>query len=179
MLFLLTILVVLTAGVSIAVWLKVQKSRQTLSTNYPKELEIPKFRSLFEPDEAEIRAFEREEKAKELAQKLEDFNRQLAKKSESVREFQKVWRALPNRKNTVELIKLASQSESGEIYLRVANEISEFWKEGKIIDLSAHDLAEILESHFWLIPNKQRTSGVKFGLHQELASLRSKFSEKK
>ncbi len=179
MLFLLTILVVLAAVVSIAVLLNFKKNRQTLSPNNPKELEMPKFRSLFEPDEAEIRAFELEEKAKETAKKLEEFNQQLAEKSGKVREFQTVWQDLPNKKNTIELIQIASQSESGEIYSAVATEILEFWKEGKIVDLSAHDLADILESHFWLLPSEQRTSGVKFGLHQELAGLRRKFSEKK
>lgn len=179
MLFLLTILVVLSAVVSIAVWLKVQKNRQTLSTNNPKELEPPKFRSLFEPDKAEIRALEREEKAKETAKKQAEVIQLLEEKSEKVREFQTIWRVLPDKKNTIELIKIASQSESGEIYSTVATEILECWKEGKLVDLSAENLADILESHFWLLPNEQRTSGIKFGLHQELAGLRPKFSETK
>lgn len=177
MLFILTILVVLTAVVSIAVLLKVQKSRQILSSNNPKELEMPKFRSLFEPDEAEIRAFEREEKAKLEAEKREETNRILEEKAETTREFQMVWHDLPNRKNTVELLFLASQSESGKIYSDTANEILEFWKSGKIMDFSANDLAEILESQFWLLPSEQRTSGVRFGLHQEIAGLRREFQE--
>ena len=179
MLFLLTILVVITAVVSIAVLLKVQKNRQSLSTNNPKELELPKFRSLFEPDEAEIRAFEKAEKAKADEENRQELNRISAEKAKKVSEFQTIWCELPNKKNTVELLFLASQSGRGEIYSRAANEIVEFWKEGKIIDLSAHDLAEILESHFWLLPSEQRTSGVKFGLHQELAGLRRKFVETK
>lgn len=176
MLFLLTILVVATAVVSIAVLLKAQKNRHTLSSNNLKEIEPPIYRSLFEPSEAEINAFEREEKAKADAEKREDLERSLAKKAEKVREFQIIWQTLPNKKNTVELLYLASQSESGEVYSTTANEIVEFWKAGKTDDLSAHDLAEILESQFWLLPIEQRTSGVRFGLYQEIAGLRRKFS---
>ena len=179
MLFLLTILFVATAVVSIAVLLKVQKNRQPLSSNNPKEIKTPIYRSIFEPDEAEISTFKREEKAQLNAENLAESKRLLAEKAEKVRDSKIVWQSLPNRKNTVALLYLASQSESGEVYAATANEISEVWKAGKITDLSANDLAEILESQFWLLPIEQRTSGVRFGLHQEIAGLRLKFSETK
>lgn len=179
MLFLLTILIVAAVVASIAVLLKTQKNRQTLTSNNPKEFELPEYRSLFEPDEAEIRAFEQAEKAKAEAEKREEAKRILAEKAEKVREFQAVWQDLPNKKNTVELLYLASQSENGEVYLTAATEILEFWKEEKIVGFSAHDLADILESQFWLLPSEQRTSGVRFWLNQEIAGLRRKFSETK
>lgn len=172
MLFLLTILVGLSAVVSIAVLLSFKKKRNNLSTNYPNELEPPQFRSLFEPDEAEIRAFKKAEKAKIEAEKRLELQRILAEKAEKVDEFQKIWQNAPTRKNTSELLFIASQSENSEIYSETADEVLKFWKAGKLVELSANDLAEILESHFWLISSEKRTSGVKFGLYQELADLR-------
>ncbi|CAN5536339.1 hypothetical protein BH10ACI1_BH10ACI1_14910 [soil metagenome] len=179
MLFLLTILVVLSAVVSIAVLLKVQQNRRTLSTNNPKKLEPPIYRSLFEPSEAEIRAFEVEEKAKETAKKSEELSQILAGKSKKVCEFQKIWRTLPNKKNTIGFIQIASQSENGEIYSAVAGEILEYWKDAKIVDLTAHELAKMLDSHFWLLSNEQRTSGVKYWLNHEIAGLRRSSTGKK
>lgn len=176
MLFLLTILVIATAVVSIAVWLK---NRKTLSPNNQKQLENPVYRSLFEPDEAEIRAFKLEEKAKIEAELRQKKQKHLAEKAEKVNVFLKTWQNTPNRQNTSELLYIASQSESGEIYAKTAAEVLKFWKEGKLVCFSADNLAEILESHFWLISSEQRTSGVKFGLYQELADLRRKSSKTK
>ena len=69
MLILFTILVVLSAVITISVLLKTQTNRKTLSSDNQREIEPPQFRSLFEPGEEEIRALEREEKARIKAQK--------------------------------------------------------------------------------------------------------------
>ena len=176
MLFLLAVLVVFAAAVSIAVLLKVSKKRRNLSTNYPEKLESPVYRSLFEADEAEIRAFER---ARLEAEKRENLKQIATEKEKKVNQFLAVWQNLPSRKNTIELLYLASQSECGEIYFRITSRILEFWRAKKINDLSADDLADVLESHFWLLPSEQRTWGVSFGLRQEIADLRRKSSNKK
>jgi hypothetical protein len=90
-----------------------------------------------------------------------------------------IWRGLPSRKNTLELLYIASQSENGNVYSDVTKSVLESWHNGKIVDLSAEDLAQMLESHFWLLPSEQRTSGFSFGLNQEIASLRQKSLENK
>jgi hypothetical protein len=172
MLILFTILVVLSAVITISVLLKTQTNRKTLSSENPREIEPPHFRSLFEPDAEEIRALELEEKAKVAAQKNEETRQISAQKQEKVRQFQQIWLSAPDKKNTIELIYLAARSESGKIFSEISESVVKLWQEKKIEDFSGDDLAQILESHFWLLPNEERTSGVSFWLKQEIAGLR-------
>ncbi len=173
MLILLTILVVLSAAVLIAVF-RVKRRNSNLLEEYPsKNLIAEDFRPLFEPDENEIRAFERDEK-KQLKAKTDEEKRLLSiQKAEKVREFREFWEMSPTRRNTVQLLHLAAESESGKIYSETAEKIISLWQADEIEDLTADNLAHILESHFWLLPNEERTPGVSFWLKQEIAGLRS------
>jgi hypothetical protein len=138
-----------------------------------------KFRGLFQPTEEEIRASEKAEKEIEQAKTGEAKRLELEEKISKVVESIDVWRKLPSRRNTLELLYVASKSENGRVYSDAAKSVLESWQNGKIDDLSAEDLAQILESHFWLLPDEQRTSGINFGLNQEIASLRRKSLENK
>lgn len=172
MLILFTILVVLSAVITISVLLRTQKDRKTLSSGNPGEINPPQFRSLFEPDAEEIRASEREEKARIAAQDAEEIRRISAQKAEKAREFREFWELAPNRRNTVQLLHLAAQTESGKIFSETAENVIQHFQAKKIEDIKAEQLAQILESHFWLLPNEERTSGVSFWLKQEIAGLR-------
>jgi hypothetical protein len=172
MLILFTILVVLSAVVSISVLLKTQKDRKSLSTENLRQLEMPPFRGLFEPDEAEIHHAEREEKKRIEAEKAEESVRITVQKAEKAREFREFWEMAPNKRNTIQLLNLAAQTESGKFFSETAENVIAHWRAKKIEDLSAEHLAQILESHFWLLPNEERTSGVSFWLKQEIAGLR-------
>lgn len=172
MLILFTILVVISAVVTISVVLKTRKDRNYLTSKITNEIDSPPFRSLFEPDETEIRALEREKKAKIEAQKAENSRRDFAQKAEKLREFQGFWEISLNRRNTAQLLYLAAQTESGKIFSEIAENVIQHWQAKKIEDLPAEQLAQILESHFWLLPNEERTSGVSFWLKQEIAGLR-------
>jgi len=178
MLILFTILVVLSAVVTISVILKTRKDRNYLTSKITNEIDSPQYRSLFEPDEAEIRALEREEKVKIEAQKAEELSRISAQKAEKLREFQEFWEMSPNRRNTVQLLHLAAQTESGKLFSETAESVIQHWQANKIEDLSATNLAQILESHFWLLPNEERTSGVSFWIKQEIAGLRRNLTGK-
>lgn len=171
MLFLLTILVVLLAGISFTVLVK-RRSSNLLRENPPNTLSAEKFRPLFAPDDDDIRRSEREVKAKQQAKLREENRRLLDEKTKTVKDFQKSWLKAPNRRNTIELLKLASQGESGNLYADAAEQILKKWQAGEIGGLSAADLAQMLESHFWLLPVEERTSGVRFRLNQTIAGLR-------
>jgi hypothetical protein len=134
---------------------------------------------LFQPTEEDIRAFAKAEKEADKAKTEEAKRMESEEKISKVTKFMSVWRELPSRRNTLELLYVASQSENGNVYNDVAKSVLESWKNGKINDLSAEDLAQILESHFWLLPSEHRTSGINFGLNQEIASLRRKSLETK
>lgn len=172
MLILLTILVVISAVVTISVIVKTRKDRNFLASEFPKQVESMQFRGLFEPDAEEIRASELEEKARVEAEKAEEIRRVSAQKAQKLREFQEFWEIAPNRRNTVQLLNLAAQTESGKVFSETAENVLQNWQAKKIEDLKAEHLAQILESHFWLLPNEERTSGVSFWIKQEIAGLR-------
>lgn len=171
MLFLFIVLLIVSAIVTISL---LAHSRKTLSSSEIKEIrEMPPVRSLFEPDEADLRALEREERTRLKAaeeRKREDLFRE---KAEKVYEFQKIWSESPNRANTVELVILAAQSEQGKVFGAIAESVLSCWKENRIENLSANDLAELLDSHFRTLPQQERTSGALFRLREEIAELRT------
>lgn len=176
MLFLLTFLVVSTAFVLLAIFVKRQIS-PSLPENQPKNLSAENFRPLFEPTEDEIRAFEQAEKRRIEAEKRENDRRILEAKAEQVREFQKDWQNLPNNRNTVQLLYLASQSENAKTFSETVENVIKLWRENRIKNLSATDLAELLDSHFRTLPQQERTSGTLFWLKEEIAELRGSKSE--
>jgi hypothetical protein len=144
-----------------------------------KQFNPKNFRGLFQPTEDDIRAFEKAEKEAEQAKTDEMKRLESEEKISKVAEFIQIWNKLPSKRNTLELLYIASQSESAIVYRDAAKSVLESWNNGKIENLSAEDLAQMLESHYWLLPTEQRTSGIQFGLNQEIASLRRKSSETK
>jgi hypothetical protein len=144
-----------------------------------KKFNPKNFRGLFQPTEEDIREFEKAEKEAAQAKTDEVKRLESAEKLSKVAEFMQIWRELPSRRNTLELLYIASKSENGEVYNDAAKSVLASWHKGEINDLSAEDLAQMLESHFWLLPTEQRTSGNSFGLNQEIADLRRKSSETK
>jgi len=178
MLIILTIFAVLLAT-AIVIFAK-RRSAYLLEENKPKILlPVSEFRPLFEPGPEELRAAEREEKAKIASEQSEESKREHQQRLAGLDEFRKSWRAEPSRKNTIELLYLASQCESGKIYRETAHEAAKLWKNGQIRGLSADDLSQLLESHLWLLPAGERTSGVSFSIQHEIADLRAGSEENK
>jgi serine/threonine-protein kinase RIO1 len=177
MLILFTILVVLSAVALLAISVR-RRSSNLLEENPPKNLSAASFRPLFQPTKDDIRAFEREEKLQADAKKVEDARRILEEKFEKVREFEKVWRELPDRKKTIELLFLASQTESAKTFSEISGNVIKFWRENRIESLNSKDLADLLDSHFRTLPQQERTSGIGFWLKEEIENLRTKSEEK-
>lgn len=159
------------AVIGFSVYLK-RRAKSLKSENQKQFREPPVFRSLFELTNEEILAFEREEKVEAEVNRREEVRRVLAEKAEKARGFQKVWQNLPDRKNTAEMLRLAAESESGKVFSEAAENVIKVFRDGRIEDLAFEDLIRLLESHFWLLPKKERTSGVSFWLKQEIAGLR-------
>ncbi len=171
MLFFIIIFSFFTTATAIYVVLSIKNFNPSASNNLfnPKN-----FRGLFQPTEKELRALEKAEKEAESAKTEEAKQLELQEKISKVEEFASVWNDSPTKRNTIEILYLASESGVEKVYIDVARLVLEFWNNDKIENLSASDLAQLLESHYWLIPTENRTSGVTFGLNQEIASLRRK-----
>ncbi len=176
MLFLFTILVVLSAVAVLAISAK-RRNFLPLEKNPPKTISAEHFRPLFEPTEDEMRAFEREESARRKTQAADEARRILADKTRKTTDFEKVWRVSPDRKRTIELLFLASQSQSAKTFSEISENVIKLWRENRIENLTARDLADLLDSHFRTLPQQERTSGVGFWLKEEIEKLRLRSEE--
>ncbi len=157
--------------VGFSVFLK--SRRKSLETNEPKQFaDSPPYRSLFEPDDEEIRAIERREKAETLAKESEQTRLSAMEKVEKAENHLKTWRVSPDKSQTAELLKLASETENANSFSEIAENVIQVWRENKISNLNAADLADLLDSHFRILSQQERTSGALFWLKEEIKNLR-------
>ena len=162
--------VVLLIAAAIILFVKRQTRTLLLEDQTPKHLNGENLRPLFAPDEEELRALEREELKMLEARDVELRAKERQKKLASFEEFRETWRELPSRANTVELLFRASELERGEVYLDTIDELLH-----KRSDVFTNDeIAQLIESHFWLLPQSERTPGVTFTINRELAALRGR-----
>lgn len=173
MLILFIVLTAISALVVLALFAKRRKAH-LLEENNPKNLNAENFRPLFAPTDEDIRAFEREEREKLLAKEREEARRLTEEKIEKVYELEKNWRTSPDKKATAKLLFSASELGNAKIYGEIAESVIKIWREDKLGNLSAQDLAELLDSHFRILPQQERTSGAIFWLREEIEKLRSK-----
>ena len=151
---------------------------KSLQTKNSIQIE-PAYKSLFAPNDAENFLFEQVEQLKAETEKAESANKDLLAKAERLSELNKIWLENPNKKNTIELLFLAAQSESAKTFGETAKSVIRVWRSGKLKGLTAHDLAQLAESHLWLLPQQERTSGAVFWLKQEIADLRRESEDKR
>jgi hypothetical protein len=170
--FTLTIFVGVTA---IAAYLTTVNRNQLDSPQTNQQFdEPPNYRSLFEPTDEEIRALEIEKRAEIKRLEKEKVERLIIERNEKVLAFLNDWTLAPDKHKTVELLRLATQCENAKIFFQITESVIKQWRENKIENITASDLANLLDSHFRTLPQQERTSGVGFRLKQEIAELRSK-----
>lgn len=160
--------VVILIAAAIIVFVRRQTRPPLLEDQTPRFLDGENLRSLFAPDEEELREQQREEQKLLEAQDAEEQEKERQKKLASFEKFRQTWRESPDRANTIELLFRASQTDSGETYAATVDEVLHKRPE----TLSDEDLAQLIESHFWLLPQTERTPGVTFTINRELAALR-------
>ena len=168
---------VLAVGASAVLGLSFYLKRRTklLNTENHRQIEeLPPYRSLFEPSEEETRAFKREEKLELEAKKEAELRQVLAEKVKKVIDFQIIWLSAPNKRNTIELFRLAAESESAKTFSEIAENVIKVWDDNSLVDLKANELANLIESHMRILPQQERTSGTLFWLKQEIQSLSTK-----
>jgi len=165
----LLILIILAVATAAAIYLARRKTPKALERAIDPAAES--YRPLFEPSRAELDAAvlerEREAEAQQTAQQKVAFD-------ERVAEFNKkvvLWSASPTRASTLEIVGLASGMERGTIYIETVRKVVQAWNRGQITGIAAHELAQLLESQFWLLPTGERTFGGNFSLRDEIAGL--------
>ena len=171
--FAMVIVVGATTILGFSVYLK-RRTKSLESNNQTNFDDVPPYRSLFAPTDEEIRQSELEENAARLAKETEEARRLAGEKIEKIHECEKDWRVAPDRRKTVELLRLASESENAKIFSETAEGVIESWRENQLQDLTGDDLADLLDSHLRTLPQQERTSGAIFWLKQEIINLREK-----
>jgi hypothetical protein len=162
--------VVFLIAAAIILFVRRQTRTPLLEDQNPKYLNGENLRPLFAPDETELRSAELEKQKQDEAQWVEEAENERQKKLASFEEFRQTWRELPDRANTIELLFRASQTDLGTNYMETVDEILHKRPES----LSDEDLAQLIESHFWLLPQSERTPGVTYTINHELAALRGR-----
>ena len=169
---------VIAVGVSAVVGFSLYLKRRPrqLESNNPKQFneEPLPYRSLFAATDEELYAQERAESVEREAKIAEAVRQKAAKKIEAVRDFRRLWMSEPNKQNTLELFRLAAESENAEIFSETSESVIEFRRENKITNLTAHDLADLLDSHLQILPQQERFSGAIFWIKREIENLRQK-----
>ena len=152
-----------------------RKTKQLKEQNQTLFTEPPRYRPLFAPTDEDIRALEMEEKLREDAKVKDEIRQAKENKIKLARDFQNTWQDQPNKGKTIEFLRLAAESEDSETFSETARNVLNFWNDDKKIDnLSAQDLADLLDSHLRTLPQQERASGILFWLKQEIQSLRRK-----
>jgi hypothetical protein len=177
MLLFLSIFLVLAAVALIGFIVRREVAKSLLEQAPLRELPQPQYRPLFEPAEDELRAEASAEAKKVKEIESQESLKQAEEKLAKFEELRQTWAQSPTRGSTINLLYEASQIADGTVYLETCERILTSWHAGEIADLSADDLAQLLESHFWLLPDSQRTPGVSFRLKQEIAGLRRESEE--
>ena len=116
--FAMVIVVGTAAVVGFYFFLKRRTARILESHNRKQFTDAPPYRSLFEPDDEEIRALKAAEIAENSAKDREDARRLATEKTEKIRACENVWRAAPDKRGTVELLRLAAEAGQAEIFFR-------------------------------------------------------------
>ncbi len=171
------IVVGISAVAGFSFYLK-RKSKSLETSNRKQFDEPPPYRPLFAPTDEEIRALEREEEEKKETQRKEVEQKAAFERAEKVREFEKVWRNEPTKQNTIELLRLAAESESAEVFSQTAENVIQVLHHEQAGGLSKKDLADLLDSHLRILPQQERFSGAIFWLKQEIENLRRKSESK-
>lgn len=174
MLILLTILVLAVAASAFIYFFNKRNFDRQLETGEFGALpETTNLRPLFEPTPDELRAdaieAEKNQKADE-DKESGDLDKQRAFKFRSTLS---AFRTAPSKGSIAALLELAV--DDGTEFADAAEAIADQFRKGRIENLSIDDLAQMLESHFWLVPAEQRTPSMSYRFRTALESLRTAF----
>jgi hypothetical protein len=93
-------------------------------------------------------------------------NRRLAEK------FMGAWRSAADRGTTAKMLHVVALADDAALYQTAAETALEFWRDKRIPNLSAEELRSLLDSEYWILSQKERSSGQGFLLKMKLAALR-------
>jgi hypothetical protein len=75
----------------------------------------------------------------------------------------------PDRRSTPKLLHVAALSDDAKNYERAIQLVLLSWRDGSLKDLSAGELQSLINSEYWVLSSRTRTSGAGFVLKQTLS----------
>ena len=82
------------------------------------------------------------------------------------------WKANPDAASTGELAHVAALSDDATTYEKAVDLIVSYWKAGRLTQLSAEQIIEIVESQYWILSHDARHGGEGFPLKIKFVKLR-------
>jgi hypothetical protein len=169
MLYIFTILVVLLLAAGAAFLVKRRIDRDLIESHQPKNLTDTHLRPLFPAESVRV-----DEEIVDDAIDAEPVDDEREKKLAKLEELRQTWVANPNKRDAASLLLTASECESAPVYSSVTGDVIHAWKAGRLDGLSAAELATLIETHLWLLPQKEKMSGEAFVIKQEISALKAK-----
>ena len=80
------------------------------------------------------------------------------------------WQKSPNRGGTSKALHFAALSDDADVYQGAVEQALQFWREGKLSDVSAIELRALFDGEFWILSSRTRSSGAGFVLKRTLDS---------
>jgi hypothetical protein len=85
---------------------------------------------------------------------------------QAIRTFQQS----PNKSSTTKLLHIAALTDDAKNYGRAVDLVLMSWRDGSLADLSAVELQTLINSEYWTLSSRTRTSGAGFVLKETLAT---------
>lgn len=85
--------------------------------------------------------------------------------------FIESWKQNPDRNFTAKMLHIAALCDDASAYQAAIESVFQFWREGRVQQISATELRSLIESEFWLLSAGARTSGAGFVLKRKLAAI--------
>jgi hypothetical protein len=80
------------------------------------------------------------------------------------------WQQSPDRKSTTKLLHVAALSDDAKTYGRAIELVLLSWRDGTLTDFSASEVQSLINSEYWVLSSRTRTSGAGFVLKETLSN---------
>ena len=90
-------------------------------------------------------------------------------KRAAAQEFSETWKQTPDRTSTARMLHLAAEADDAELYNNAVELALNAWLQGTLSGFLAADLYNLLNSEYWLLSSRTRSSGAGFILKRTLS----------
>jgi len=82
------------------------------------------------------------------------------------------WKKSPDRSSTAKTLHIVALSNDASLYNSAVEAALQFWREGRLGDVSPIELSALIDGEYWILSSQVRSSGAGFLLKRTLANAR-------